>query len=313
MSLAKHASPAYGSFSRRALARFIDLCFLLAACGSIYLVNQALGFPVRYTSLFNWQWPESATMFMSYDFPGVFTIFTTIKLLIAYPYFALMESSRWQGTLGKQAMRIKVTDMNGERISFGRATGRYFLKMVSSVEFMLGYLICFSDQRQTIHDCLTQVLVVRKGIVFSQYYAMPRVSSRFMFDVPFFSRSLDDNVTGYECIWCNYRATEKQLTCPNCGRLGYPPVAVLKGMLLLAGLIFTLLGSALAYVTFWVLRDRLVDDRLGRDGTPWTVISIIFFACVICLIGGLSSILGKKWLLRLMLRVGLGLSPKSTW
>ena len=75
---------------------------------------------------------------MSYDFPGIFTIFTAIRLLIAYPYFALMESSRWQGTLGKQAMRIKVTNMNGERISFGRATGRYFVKIISSVEFMLG-------------------------------------------------------------------------------------------------------------------------------------------------------------------------------
>jgi hypothetical protein len=179
---------------------------------------------------------------------------------------------------------------------------------------MLGYLICFSDQRQTIHDYLSRVLVVRKEIVFSECYAMPRVSSLFMFDVPFLSRRGDDGGagwSGYECIWCDYRAIEKHVACPNCARLGYPPVGVVKGMLLMAGLIFTLIGSALAYVTFWVVRERLVDDRLGREGTPWTVIFIIFFACAMCLIAGLSSILGKKWLLRLMIWIGLGLSPKS--
>ena len=47
-------------------------------------------------------------------------------------YYALMESSGQQGTLGKMALGIKVTDMNGNRITFGRATGRYFSKIISS-------------------------------------------------------------------------------------------------------------------------------------------------------------------------------------
>jgi uncharacterized RDD family membrane protein YckC len=303
----EHAHSPYASFSRRALARLIDLGVVLMPCGVFYLVDRALGFPLKYTSLFNWQQPQSATMFMSYDFPGVFTIFLSIKLLLAYPYFALMESSRWQGTVGKQAMQIKVTDMSGNQISFARATARYFLKIISSIEFMLGYVICFSDQRQTIHDYLSGVLVVRKGIVFSGYYAMPRVSSRFMFEVPLLSRRRDNDRgwSGYECIWCDYRATERHTHCPNCARFGYAPVGVVKGMLLMVGAIFSLLGVALAYVTFWVVSERLTDDKLGRDGTPWAIIVVIFLACGLCLIGGWSSILGKKWLLRLMMRIGL--------
>src|SRR5215831_19881001 len=122
------ARSVYASFSRRALARFIDLLVVLTPCGLIYLVNSAFGFPVRYTTLFNWQWPETATMFMEYDLPGVLALFTGFKLFIAYPYFAGMEGSRLQGTLGKPAMGIKVTNLNGERMAFGRATGRYFLK-----------------------------------------------------------------------------------------------------------------------------------------------------------------------------------------
>src|SRR5262245_36783871 len=161
-------------------------------------------------------------MFMSYGLPGVFITFISIKLLIAYPYFALMESSRWQGTLGKQAMRIKVTDMNGNRISFGRATARYFLKIISSIEFMLGYLISFSDQRQTIHDVLSRVLVVREDIVFSRFYAMPRISSRLMFDVPLLKNQRnDEGWIGYECIWCAYRGEKRHAKCPGCARRAY--------------------------------------------------------------------------------------------
>jgi len=306
--VSKAQSP-YASFSRRAFARFIDLCVVLAPCALFYLVNRALGFPLKYTSLFDWHTPESATMFMSDDFPGIFITFISIKLLIAYPYFALMESSRWQGTLGKQATQIKVVDVNGNRISFARATARYFLKIISSIEFMLGYVICVSDQRQTMHDYLSQVLVVRRSITFSAYYAMPRVSSRFMFDVPLLLSRRDEDEAGvsdYECIWCDYRAGEKRELCPRCGRSGFAPVAVVKGMLMMAGVIFTLLGGGLAYVTFWVVSERLIDDRLEREGTPWIVILTIFFGCVLCLLGGLSSIWGKKSLLRVMIWVGVG-------
>src|SRR5262245_11006037 len=212
----------YASFSRRALARFIDLAIVLLPCGLLYLANRSLGFPLRYTSLFNWSWPESATMFMSADFPGVFLTFASVKLFIAFPYFALMESSRRQGTLGKQVMGIKVTDLAGQRISFGRATGRYFLKMVSSFEFMLGYLISFSDQRQTWHDYMAKTLVVRSNINFSPAYLMPRVSSRWMFDAPFLSGQTGYGAlrTAFECIWCEYRSEAEHSACPNCGRKG---------------------------------------------------------------------------------------------
>ena len=305
-----HTLP-YASFSRRASARLIDLCVVLVPCCVFYLIDRALGFPLKYTSLFSWKHPESATMFMSDDFPGVFIIFVSIKLLIAYPYFALMESGRWQGTIGKQVMQIKVTDLKGNPITFARATGRYFLKIISSVEFMLGYLISFSDQRQTIHDYLSQVLVVRKGTIFSD--SMPGVPSGVMFDVPFLLPRRDTTrreSAWYECVWCNYRAIGIGRNCPNCGRLGWVPVGVLRGMLLMAGLIFTLIGCALAYLTFCVIRDRLIDDRLGREGTPWGLVFIISVVCAFCMLGGLSSIIRQKWLVRVLLSVGFGLRPR---
>lgn len=300
-------SSVYASFSRRALARFIDLCVVLAPCGIFYFVNRFLGFPVRYTSIFNWAWPESATMFMSADFPGVFLTFAALKLCIAFPYFTLMESSRRQGTIGKQVVKIKVTDLAGNRISFGRATGRYFLKMVSSFEFMLGYLISFSDQRQTWHDYISKTLVVRKEITFSPYYLMPKVSSRWMFDVSLVSSpSINGGQTlAFACIWCNYQSDESRTECPRCGRRGYARVRAMMGMLLMCGVIFTVIGGFLSYIAFWVINERLVDDRLGRDGTPAGIISIIVLATTLCLSGGLSSLFGGKWFIRLLLMVGV--------
>jgi uncharacterized RDD family membrane protein YckC len=78
-------------------------------------------------------------------------------------YYALMESSNYQATLGKMALGIKVTDMNGNRISFGRATGRYFAKIISSLILCIGYIIAgFTQQKQALHDIIASCLVVNK-------------------------------------------------------------------------------------------------------------------------------------------------------
>ena len=210
-------SLAYASFTRRALARLIDLGVVLAPCGAFYLINRALSFPLRYTSLFNFVRPESPTMFMTTDFPGIFLTFLSIKILIALPYFALMESSRWQGTFGKQVMGIRVTDLDGRRISLGRATGRFFLKSASTILLMLGYLVSFSEQRQTWHDYIAGTLVLRRNI-FPAIYKLPRVKSRWMFDVPGFTASDGARPNRYVCISCNYESDEKRVGCPACGR-----------------------------------------------------------------------------------------------
>jgi len=78
-------------------------------------------------------------------------------------YYSLMESSSRQATLGKMAVGIKVTDLHGNRISFGRATGRYFAKLVSSFTMLIGYLMAgFTARRQGLHDMMAGTLVVFK-------------------------------------------------------------------------------------------------------------------------------------------------------
>jgi hypothetical protein len=74
-----------------------------------------------------------------------------------------MESSHWQATLGKLAMGVMVTDVEGRRISFGTATGRFLGKFLSSLLLGVGYIIAiFSQKKQTLHDMLSDCVVTRK-------------------------------------------------------------------------------------------------------------------------------------------------------
>ena len=75
-----------------------------------------------------------------------------------------MESSATQGTLGKMALGIIVTDLNGNRISFRQATGRYFAKSISNLLLGIGYLmVFFTKRKQGLHDIMAKCLVTNKN------------------------------------------------------------------------------------------------------------------------------------------------------
>jgi uncharacterized RDD family membrane protein YckC len=101
--------------------------------------------------------------------PELFGLFSMLSRLIAlaivfnWLYYALLESSAWQATLGKKALGLEVTDMAGQRISFARATGRYFGKIVSAFILMIGFIMAgFTAQKQALHDMMAGCLVIRK-------------------------------------------------------------------------------------------------------------------------------------------------------
>jgi len=87
----------------------------------------------------------------------------SITIVIGWLYFALLESSSGQATLGKRALGIIVTDYEGRRISFLRATGRHFAKIISVVILLIGYImIAFTQKKQGLHDIIAETLVVSK-------------------------------------------------------------------------------------------------------------------------------------------------------
>ena len=94
---------------------------------------------------------------------GATFIIIIVMMIAVWLYFALMESSGKGATLGKMALGIKVTDLNGNGISFGTATGRFFGKMISGVILYIGFIMAgFTEKKQALHDIMAGCLVVNK-------------------------------------------------------------------------------------------------------------------------------------------------------
>ena len=86
-----------------------------------------------------------------------------IRLVLNWLYYALLESSSWQATLGKKALGLEVTDMEGRRIGFGRATGRFFGKFISMMILFIGFIMAgITARKQALHDMMAGCLVIRK-------------------------------------------------------------------------------------------------------------------------------------------------------
>lgn len=86
-----------------------------------------------------------------------------VTFAISLLYFAVMESSKSQGTLGKMAVGIKVTDLDGNRISFSKAFLRSIGKIISNMIMYIGYIIAaFTEKKQALHDMIASTLVLKK-------------------------------------------------------------------------------------------------------------------------------------------------------
>jgi len=84
------------------------------------------------------------------------------SLVIGWLYFALMESSERGATIGKMAVGLRVVTDQGQRLTFGRATGRYFAKFVSAIILLIGFImVAFTDRKRGLHDMIAGTLVVK--------------------------------------------------------------------------------------------------------------------------------------------------------
>jgi uncharacterized RDD family membrane protein YckC len=88
-----------------------------------------------------------------------------MQWVLNWLYFALMESSPKQASLGKMVCGIIVTDLEGHRISFARATGRHFASWISGMLLCIGYMMAgWTEKKQALHDIIAGTLVVRKTL-----------------------------------------------------------------------------------------------------------------------------------------------------
>ena len=111
---------------------------------------------------------QDAWKFYTGDSPQA-TALLLLMQLASWLYFATFESSPWQATPGKKVLGLRVTDLEGRRLSFVRASGRYFGKIISSLLFGIGFFMAgFTEKKQALHDMLAGCLVLRDPSKFSR-------------------------------------------------------------------------------------------------------------------------------------------------
>jgi len=153
----------YAGFWLRAGAFIIDHYVIWTPCSLIIIFL----IPPIVTNLTPSDPQQSGIGFFGpgFDFGLIATFGLAISLYVLafWLYYALMESSVRQGTLGKMAVGLKVTDLDGNRISFGRASGRTFAKIISALIIFIGFIMAiYTEKKQGLHDMLAGCLVVKK-------------------------------------------------------------------------------------------------------------------------------------------------------
>jgi uncharacterized RDD family membrane protein YckC len=147
----------YSGFWQRFGAYIIDSILLSIVSGMcISIMAVVFGGAIAFSGDFN----EWATL--AYGLGIVFSIFL-FSTLVSWLYYTLMESSSQQATLGKMALGMVVIDEFGGRISFARANGRYWSKILSVMFLWAGYIMAaFTEKKQALHDLIATTFVVNK-------------------------------------------------------------------------------------------------------------------------------------------------------
>jgi uncharacterized RDD family membrane protein YckC len=139
----------YAGFWLRFVAYFVDsliLCPLWIVAGVLSGVMQA-----------------STDDTVKLVFSVLYLLWMVVAIAAAWLYFALQESGTAQATLGKRLLGLQVTDRQGNRIGFLRATGRFFGKIVSAMILDIGFMMAgWTERKQALHDMMADTLVVRK-------------------------------------------------------------------------------------------------------------------------------------------------------
>ena len=146
----------YAGFWLRVLASLIDcpvyfVIYLLSSFLVGFIMGSIVGTPDMWTDA---------------EFT-IIAILTNITIYVAqFLYKATMESSGKQGTLGKMALGLRVVDMDGNKISFARATGRYWLSFVMAIIPILNFIAYimagFTERKQTLYDKICSTTVIKK-------------------------------------------------------------------------------------------------------------------------------------------------------
>ena len=134
----------YGGFWIRFVAWLIDIVILAVVQIPILIISflEAASNPGEVNGLLT-----MLSLLANYGMP------------IAYEVFFI---GKFGATPGKMALGLKVVRPTGEPITYLRALGRYFAKMLSGLILAIGYIMAaFDEEKRSLHDRICDTRVIR--------------------------------------------------------------------------------------------------------------------------------------------------------
>jgi len=157
----------YAGFGLRLVAIIIDSIIIGVLQSFIIIpILAAIGFGMfSGGSSMDMSDPDAAVGMMG-PVMAMMVTYWILAMCISILYFSFMESSKLQATIGKMALGIIVTDMNGAKLDFGKAFIRNLCRVISNMTLLIGYIIAgFTEKRQALHDIIAGTLVIKKNPV----------------------------------------------------------------------------------------------------------------------------------------------------
>ena len=146
----------YATFWKRTAAYLID--FIIYGIASSFIgniVGLLVGIGMGVSAVGQQSEPPLSALFV------MIGIGVCVQIVCYIAYYVWPESSSWQATIGKKILGLKVTDLQGQRISFMRSLWRNIAMIVSTLILCIGYLMCFwTEKKQCLHDSLANCLVI---------------------------------------------------------------------------------------------------------------------------------------------------------
>ena len=86
------------------------------------------------------------------------SMLVNIALGLAYEgYFVSTKG----GTIGKLALGLQIIHVDGSRLTFTQAIGRYFARILSGIILYIGYMMAgWDEEKRALHDRLAGTRVI---------------------------------------------------------------------------------------------------------------------------------------------------------
>lgn len=107
---------------------------------------------------------ESADAAVMNQYAAALRSFSLVLVVLGFVYYVAFEASKWQATPGKLALRLRVCDLDGQRLTLGRSAARNGVRLLNAVTSLIPFIcyiaVAWTARKQGLHDLLAKTLVL---------------------------------------------------------------------------------------------------------------------------------------------------------